>query len=165
MLKQPDRIVIYPQKDSKPDYLLCWIPPGNFALVSGGNAETESELKEYYPTGIETEFSQEGFDEFGISIPYDLDALREAYLELSKAGMFDEVDFVDLKRLQKYVAEKDDNKIQELVEKLSEKDIELEEVKQEPVLGKLLEEPKSTGREDPGEAFQRLSGNLEPRDI
>lgn len=160
MLKQPDRIVIYPQKDSKPDYLLCWIPPGYFAFVSRDNTETESELKEYYPTGIETEFSQEGFDEFGISFPYDLNALREAYLELSKAGMFDEVDFVDLKRLQKYVAEKDNNKIQELVEQLSDKDIALEEVKQEPILGKLLEEPKRKGSQDPGEAFQQMSGKL-----
>ena len=162
MLKLPDRIVVYPQKDSELDNLLCWIPPGNFSFVSGDNTETESELNEYYPTGIETEFSQESFDEFGISLPsnYALDALREAYFGLSKAGMFNEIDFVDLKKLQKYVAEKDNPKIQELVEKFSNQDITLEELKQEAIFEKFLEEPKSKGSQDPGDAFQQMSGKL-----
>ena len=129
MLKQPDRIVVYPQKDSEPDNLLCWIPPSNFSFVSGDNTETETELKEYYPTGIETEFSQESFDEFGISLPsnYDLDALLESYFKLSKVGMFDHINFVNLKKLQKYNGEKDTPKIQKLVEKFSNKDMTLEE--------------------------------------
>jgi len=164
MLKQPDKIVIYPQKDSKPDYLLCWIPPGNFGLVSGNDPEIENELHEYYPTGIETEFSQDGFDEYGISLPYDLDPLREAYLELRDAGMFKELDFVDLKRLQKFVGEKDNQQIQETVQKLSDQEINLEDLKEEPILGKLLEETKTKGSEDPGEAFQKLSGQHEAED-
>ena len=162
MLKQPDRIVVYPQKDSEPDNLLCWIPPSNFSFVSGDNTETETELKEYYPTGIETEFSQESFDEFGISLPsnYDLDALLESYFKLSKVGMFDHINFVNLKKLQKYNGEKDTPKIQKLVEKFSNKDITLEELMEEQIFGELLEEPKSKGSQDPGDAFQQMSGKL-----
>lgn len=164
MLKQPDRIVIYPQRDSNPDYLLCWIPPGNFTDVSGGSPETVSELKEYYPTGIETEFSLDGFDEFGISLAYDLEKLREAYLTLSKAGLFIESNFVDIKRLQDYVDKKDDQNIKDLIEKFSNEEITLDDLKEEPLFRRLLEEPKTKGNEDPGEAFQKLSGQLENSD-
>ncbi len=161
MLKQPDRIVIYPQRDSKPDYLLCWIPPGNFIDVSGGDPDTLSELQEYYPSGIETEFSQEGFDEFGIIFPLDLNELRAAYTRLSDSGIITEINFVDIKRLQDYVDKKDDPNIQELVKKFSNQEISLDEIKKNPIFKKILEAPKSRGEEDPGEAFQKLSGQLE----
>ena len=161
MLKQPDRIVIYPQRDSRPDYLLCWIPPGNFVDVSGGDPDILSELQEYYPTGIETEFSQEGFDEFGIKFPLDLNQLRGAYSTLSDSGIISDVHFIDINRLQDYVDKKDDQKIQELVEKFSRQEISLTEIKKNPIFKKLLETPKSRGEEDPGEAFQKLSGQLE----
>lgn len=164
MLKQPDRIVIYPQRDSSPDYLLCWIPPGNFTDVSGGSPETVSELKEYYPTGIETEFSLDGFDEFGISLAHDLGELREAYLTLSEAGLFIESNFVDIKRLQDYVDKKDDQNIKDLIEKVSNEEITLDDLKEEPLFRRLLDEPKTKGNEDPGEAFQKLSGQLENSD-
>lgn len=161
MLKQPDRIVIYPQRDSNPDYLLCWIPPGNFTDVSGGSAEIVSELEEYYPQGIETEFNQDGFDEFGIVLPYDLETLRQAYLDLSAAGVFAESNFIEIKRLQEYVDSKDDPNIQELVERFSINEISLDDLMKNKVFKKLLVEPKTKGGEDPGEAFQKLSGQLE----
>ena len=164
MLKQPDRIVIYPQRDSSPDYLLCWIPPGNFTDVSGGSPEVVSELEEYYPTGFETEFSQDGFDEFGISLTYDLEELREAYITLNDAGIFIESSFIDIKRLQDYLDKKDDQNIKDLIEKFSNQKITLDDLKQEPVFRKLLEEPKTKGNEDPGETFQKLSGQLENSD-
>lgn len=160
MLKQPDRIVIYPQRDSRPDYLLCWIPPGNFSDVSGDSPETVSELEEYYPKGIETEFSQDGFNEFGINLPYNLEMLRQAYSTLSDAGIFAEVNFVDIKRLQDYVGKKDDPNIQELVDKFSNEEISLDDLKQNQIFKKLLKEPKSKGGEDPSEAFQKLSGQM-----
>jgi hypothetical protein len=161
MLKQPDRIVIYPQRDSKPDYLLCWIPPGNFTDVSGGDPDTLSELQEYYPTGIETEFSQDGFDEFGILFPWDLNELRQAYLTLSDFGILTEINFVDIKRLQAYIDKKDDQNIQKVVEKFSDGEISLDELKKNQIFKKLLEAPKTRGEEDPGEAFQKLSGQME----
>lgn len=164
MLKQPDRIVIYPQRDSNPDYLLCWIPPGNFTDVSGGSPETLSELQEYYPNGIETEFSQDGFDEFGITLSFDLNELREGFLTLSNAGVFAEVNFVDINRLQDYVEHQDDQNIKDLIKKFTSEEITLDGLKEDPILRKLLEEPKTKGHEDPGEAFQKLSGNLESSD-
>ncbi len=164
MLKQPDRIVIYPQRDSSPDYLLCWIPPGNFTDVSGGSPEIVSELQEYYPTGIETEFSQDGFDEFGITLAFDLEGLREEFLSLSDSGVFAEINFVDIKRLQNYVDHKDDQNIKDLIKKFSKGQITLDDLKEDPILRKLLEEPKTKGQEDPGEAFQKLSGQLENSD-
>lgn len=164
MLKQPDRIVIYPQRDSSPDYLLCWIPPGHYSDVSGGNPEIVSELQEYYPGGIETDFSQDGFDEFGISLTYDLNELRDGFLELSDSGVFAEINFVDIERLQDYVDHKDDQHITELIKKFTKGDITLNELKEDPILRKLLEEPKTKGHEDPGEAFQKLSGQLENSD-
>lgn len=166
MLKQPDRLVIYPQKDSKPDYLLCWIPPSNFGFVSGGSAETEAELEAYYPDGIEVEFTQDGLDEYGISLPdsYDLDALRKAFMYLNEIKCFEEVNFINLKGLQKYVLEQDDKEIKNLLEKFADGKIKLDDLKKNEILRRLLEEPKSKGKEDPGEAFQRLSGKLEPDD-
>ncbi len=164
MLKQPDRIVIYPQRDSSPDYLLCWIPPGNFTDVSGGSPDTLSELQDYYPTGIETEFSLDGFDEFGISLAYDLEALREAFLFLSDSGVFAEVNFIDIKRLQDYVDNKDDQHNKDLIDKFSKGEITLDDLKSDPILRRLLEEPKTKGHEDPGEAFQKLSGQLDNSD-
>ena len=164
MLKQPDRIVIYPQRDSSPDYLLCWIPPGNFTDVSGGSPDTLSELQDYYPTGIETEFSLDGFDEFGISLAYDLEALREAFLFLSDSGIFAEVNFIDIKRLQDYVDNKDDQLNKGLIDKFSKGEITLDDLESDPILKRLLEEPKTKGHEDPGEAFQKLSGQLDNSD-
>ena len=162
MLKVPDRIVIYPQKDSEPDHLLCWIPPSNYSFVSGDNPETETELNTYYPTGIETELLQDSFDEFGISFPsnYDLDLLREAYLKLRKTGMFKELKFVNIKKLQRYVEKKDDLLIQDLVKKYSDQKITLEQLREEPIFAMLLEEPRSKGSQDPGIAFQQISGKL-----
>ena len=89
MLKQPDRIVIYPQRESNPDYLYCWIPPKYFGFVAGGSKKIEAELEDYYPMGIEAEFSQEGFYEYNLSLPahYEIKALHEAYGELHKTGM------------------------------------------------------------------------------
>lgn len=164
MLKQPDRIVIYPQRKNNPEYLLCWIPPGSFKDVSGNNPDTVTELQEYYPTGIETEFSQEGFDEFGISLPYQIEDLREAYLFLFKSGILVELNFVDVKRLQDYVDKKDDQNIKDLIKRFSDHEITLRDLKHNPILGKLLEEPKSKGHEDPSEAFQKLSGQLDTSD-
>ena len=162
MLKVPDRIVIYPQKDSEPDHLLCWIPPSNYSFVSGDSMETETELREFYPTGIETELLQDSFDEFGISFPsnYDLDLLREAYLKLRKTGMFKELKFVNIKKLQRYVEKKDDLLIQDLVKKYSDQKITLEQLREEPIFAMLLEEPRSKGSQDPGIAFQQISGKL-----
>jgi len=164
MLKQPDRIVIYPQRDSSPDYLLCWIPPGNFTDVSGGSPEVVSELEEYYPTGFETEFSQDGFDEFGISLTYDLEELRGTFLTLSDAGIFAEVDFVDIEKLQDYVDNKNDPTISDLIKQYSNEEITIDDLKSDPILRRLLEKPKTKGHEEPGEAFQKLSGQLDNSD-
>ena len=164
MLKQPDRIVIYPQRDSSPDYLLCWIPAENFTDVSGGSLEVKSELDEYYPTGFETEFSQDGFDEFGISLTYDLEGLRETYLMLSDVGIFAEVDFVDIERLQDYLDNKNDPIISDLIKKFSNEEIAIDDLKSNPILRRLLEKPKTKGNEEPGEAFQKLSGQLDNSD-
>lgn len=164
MLKQPDRMVIYPQRDSRPDYLLCWIPPRNFVDVSGGNPDLLTELEDFYPTGIETELSQDGLDEFGIIFPYDIDQIRQAYLDLNEFGIFTEIDFVDLRWLEDYLEQKDDPKILDLLDKFSKEEISLSELKKETLFKKMLSEPKSKGEEDPGEAFQKLSGQIEPTD-
>ena len=44
MIKLPKKIVIYPQKNSKPDYLLCWIPTDGYKQVAS-NQEVQEELE------------------------------------------------------------------------------------------------------------------------
>jgi hypothetical protein len=161
MLKQPDRIVIYPQRDSKPGYLLCWIPPREYSFVSAGSQDIEDELHDYYPTGIETEFSEEGFEEFGISIPYEITEISQTFLNLQKAGVLDELEFVELKRIAAYIKDQDSQSVQDSLEDFSNGKITIDELSQTQAFKKLLSEPKTKGGEDPGEAFQKLSGQME----
>ena len=162
-LKQPDKMTIYPQRDSNPDYLLCWIPKNSFGLVTRGNAKLQSELEEIYPSGIETEFSKDGFDELGISLPreYDLDEMRKTFIHLSKSGLLEEVKFISLENLQELINEKGVSGVEKLTEKLTKGVLDVEIAKNINYIRKVVKEPPRKGDEDPRQAFRRLSGELD----
>ena len=156
MIKLPKKIVIYPQKRSKPDYLLCWIPSDRYQDVAI-NAEAEGELKSDYPSGIEIELSEDGLQEFGIQLNASPEKLRQAYLELNSEDALPKTGMIEAEMLEKIIEEREAGRSIEEITKPPQPDALSFDVTESDPLHLLKEGPEMIGDEDPQELFQRLS--------
>ena len=156
MIKLPKKIVIYPQKRSKPDYLLCWIPSDRYQDVAI-NAEAEGELKSDYPNGIEIELSEDGLQEFGIQLNASPEKLRQAYLELNSEDALPKSGMIEAAMLKKIIEEREAGRSIEEITKPPQPDALSFDVTESNPLHLLKDGPEMIGDEDPQELFQRLS--------
>lgn len=156
MIKLPKKIVIYPQKLERPDYLLCWIPPDSYQQVTS-EARDEEELSRFYPNGIEVELSEDGLDEFGIQLPVPADELRQVYLELNELGTLPESGMVEVYVLEEYLSEKEAGRSPEEITRPSLPGEASFSISEGDLVQKMGAEPEMRGEEDPQDLFQRLS--------
>lgn len=156
MIKLPKKIVIYPQKRSKPDYLLCWIPADGYEKVAI-NQDVKEELETGYPNGLEVELSQDGLEEFGIQFKYSPDELHAAYLELNGQDVLPESGMVEVEALERYIGERSEGRsIEEIMQPSPPEGLSFEVGGSEP-LQNLKEGPEMVGEEDPQDLFQRMA--------
>ena len=156
MIKLPKKIVIYPQKRSKPDYLLCWIPTDGFAQVAM-NQETREELETDYPNGLEVELSEDGLEEFGIQFAASPEELRQAYLELNDQAVLPESGMIEVASLEKFIRERSGGRsIEEITQPAPLEALSFGVTESNP-LQYLKEGPEMVGDEDPQNMFQRFS--------
>ena len=156
MIKLPKKIVIYPQKRSKPDYLLCWIPPKSFEQVAN-NQEVQEELSNDYPSGLEVELSEDGLEEFGIRFESSPAALREAYLELNEQDVLPLSGMIEVESLERFIGERGSGRsIEEITETSPPETLSFGVSESDP-LQSLKEGPEMVGDEDPQNLFQRFS--------
>jgi len=156
MIKLPKKTVIYPQKRSKPDYLLCWIPADGYEKVAI-NQDVQEELETDYPNGLEVELSEDGLEEFGIHFEYPPDELRAAYLELNAQGVLPESGMVEVEALEGYIRERSAGRsIEEIIQPSPPEGLSFEVGGSEP-LQNLKEGPEMVGEEDPQDLFQRMA--------
>ncbi len=156
MIKLPKKIVIYPQKRSRPDYLLCWIPPDFYKDVSI-DQEVEKEMESDYPNGIEIELSEDGLQEFGIQLNATPEKLRQAYLELNSEDALPESGMVESAMLEKILEEREAGRSIEEITKPPQPDALSFDITESDPLHLLKEGPEMIGDEEPQELFQRLS--------
>jgi hypothetical protein len=156
MIKLPKKIVIYPQKRSKPDYLLCWIPADSYEHVAS-NQDVQEELTNDYPSGIEVELSEDGMEEFGIQFESSPDELRRAYLELNEEDLLPQSGMIEVDFLVKYIDERSGGRsIEEITQPAPAEALSFGVAESDP-LQKLKEGPEMVGDEDPQNMFQRFS--------
>jgi hypothetical protein len=156
MIKLPKVIAIYPQKKTKPDYLLCWIPADSYHEIAT-DAEVEAELKKFYPNGIEIELSEAGLGEIGVRLETPLEDLRQAYLELFAEGMLPESGMIEIDILQQYMADKETGRSIEELTRSAEPETLSFGIPESDWLSKIKEGPEMTGGEDSQDLFQQLS--------
>lgn len=156
MIKLPKKIVIYPQKKSKPDYLLCWIPAGSYEMVAI-NQEVQKELESYYPDGLEVELSEDGLDEFEIQFEYSPKELRQAYLELHDQELLPESGMVEVESLENFIGERSGGRsIEEITQPSAPETLSFGVTESDP-LQNLKEGPEMVGDEDSQNMFQRFA--------
>jgi hypothetical protein len=156
MIKLPKKVVIYPQKRSKPDYLLCWIPANSFEQVAT-NQEVREELESDYPSGLEIEFSEEGLAEFGIQFDSSPEELRQAYLDLNAQDVLPESGMIEIDALERFIVEmRGGRSIEEITQPAPPDALSFGVTESDP-LQYLKEGPEMVGDEDPQNMFQRFS--------
>jgi len=156
MIKLPKKIVIYPQKRTNPDYLLCWVPANAYQEVAI-NQEVQEELESDYPSGIEVELSDDGLEEFGILFESSPDELRQAYLELNGQDVLPQSGMIEVESLQKYIKERGGGRsIEEITQPAPPESLSFGMTDSDP-LHNLKEDPEMVGDEDPQNMFQRFS--------
>jgi hypothetical protein len=153
MIKLPKKIVIYPQKRSKPDYLLCWIPADGYAQVAI-NQEVQEELESDYPNGLEVELSEDGLEEFGIHLESTPEKLRQAYLELNDQAVLPESGMIEVASLVNFIGERRGGRT---TEEITQPEALSFGVTESDPLQYLKEGPEMVGDEDPQNMFQRFS--------
>ena len=156
MIKLPKKIVIYPQKRSRPDYLLCWIPAEFYKDVSI-DQEVEKEMESDYPNGIEIELSEDGLQEFGIQLNASPEKLRQAYLELNSEDALPKSGMIEAAMLEKFIKERAAGRSIEEITKPPKPDALSFDVTESDPLNFLKEGPEMVGDEDSQNLFQRLS--------
>ena len=161
MIKVPKQISIYPHRPDNLSYLLLWIPEEDFYKATGQNARKTSELKNFYPQGLELPFNGESLDEYSIAViaKDEIEPLYEAYQELFEAKLLDESNIVALNRLRQYLKEREKKPIQKTVEQFADGKISLNKVQQQAVLRKVSKPPIFKGDEAPEEAYKRMSSS------
>jgi hypothetical protein len=156
MIKLPKKIVIYPQKRSKPDYLLCWVPANAYKDVAT-NQEVQDELESDYPSGIEIELSEDGLEEFGIQFESSPDELRQAYLELNEQDLLPQSGMIEVDSLERIIGERGSGRsIEEITQPSPLETLSFGMAESDP-LQNLKEGPEMVGEEDSQNMFQRLS--------
>ena len=156
MIKLPKKIAVYPQKRSNPDYLLCWIPPGSFKDVSD-NPEVEQEPENFYPHGIEVELSEDGFEEFGITLDIPHEKLRQAYLELNEQGALPNSGMVEVEILEEFIAEREAGRsMEEIASPLHPDEVSFG-ISEGELLSKMRSGPEMTGDENSQDLFRRIA--------
>ena len=155
MIKLPDAIVIYPQKKSVPDYLLCWIPANEYRRVVQ-KPEKRAELEKLYPRGIEIELSEEGLQETGISLEVTPEQLQQAYLELLEEDLVPDTGMVELSALKEYLDEKERRSREELSSGLTDRMGRFEELDEGDLLRKIRTPPPMSEGDEPWQVYRRL---------
>lgn len=156
MIKLPKTIAIYPQKLSKPDYLLCWIPADSYHEVAT-DAGTEEELKKFYPNGIEIELSEAGLGEIGVRLETPLEDLHLAYLELFAQGLLPDSGMIEIDVLEQYMADKETGRSIDEITRSAEPETLSFGIPESDWLSKIKEGPEMSGEEDSQDLFQKLS--------
>jgi len=156
MIKLPKTIAIYPQKHTKPDYLLCWIPSDRYQDVAI-NLEAEEELNRFYPNGVEIELSEAGLQEFGVNLHAPQEELRLAYLELYAEGMLPDTGMIEIEILERYMADKEAGRSIEEITSPAPPDTLSFGIGEVDLLSRIKEGPEMTGDEDSLDLFQRLA--------
>lgn len=162
MIKLPTTIVIYPQRQSAPDYLLCWIPASEYGRMIKKRSK-KSFLKKLYPQGIEIELSDEGLQEYGIDLGAGPEQLRQAYLGLNAAGVLPESGMVELDTLQGILAEEPDGPQLELAAAEAGAVDYVESLDRRGLLGKLRAGPPMTAGQEPTDVYRRLDATQQDK--
>jgi hypothetical protein len=156
MIKLPKKIVIYPQKRGKPDYLLCWIPADHYEQVAA-NQQIQEELESGYPNGLEIEFSEDGLEEYGIQFEFSPEELRQAYLEVNQQGVLPKSGMIEVETLVGLINERSSGRsIEEITQPAPPEAHSFGVVESDP-LRELKEGPEMVGDEDPQDMFKRFS--------
>jgi hypothetical protein len=156
MIKLPKKMVIYPQKRSKPDYLLCWIPAEYYEVVATSQ-EVKQELDSDFPNGVEIELSEDGLEEFGIQLETPVGQLRQAFLELNAEGALPESGMIEVEMLDEFIKEREAGRSIEEITQPPQPDTLSFDVTEASPLQKLKEGPEMEGDEEAQNLFQRLS--------
>ena len=162
MIQLPKEMAIYPQSRHNPGYLLCWIPPQDYARLASDPAARQ-ELEQFHPNGIEIPLTEEALQDSGVHLPVALSAIQQAYLALLQNGTLPEPGMVKAGYLM------------EIAERSVQADLPLDEMgalsmdSSSPELqrayARIQESPEMVGDETAADVFQRLSaGQPEERD-
>jgi hypothetical protein len=156
MISLPESITIYPQRQSDPAYLLCWIPARAYRRVVRTKVR-RAELRKLYPQGVEIELSDEGLEETGVALPVEPERLRQAYLDLARAGLLPESGLVGLEALQAYLEEARQRPRPELTAALADQLEHMEELGEDDLMRRIAQGPPMSEGEDPADAYRRLA--------
>ena len=156
MIKLPKKIVIYPQKKSKPEYLLCWIPAEYYEQLVFDQDDKE-ELEGDYPSGIEVELSEDGLEEYSIQFGTSSEELRRAYLELFEQDVLPESGMIEVESLERYIGERSGGRsIEEITQPSPPETLSFGVTESDP-LKHLKDGPEMVGDEESQNMFQRFS--------
>ena len=156
MIKLPDAIVVYPQKDRKPNYLLCWIPAKYYSQVAKSK-EAREILFQYYPNGIEVELSADGLKEAGIKLSRTPNQLCQAYTELFGEGLIPESGMVEVANLDSYIGQKQGRTKKAVVAELVDNHNAVPMLAANNLSRKIASPPPMTEGEEAKLVYQRLS--------
>jgi hypothetical protein len=93
-IKTPKVHCFYPRSKNEADKLVLWIPKEEYPTFFPQRKKL-SEMKKYYPDGIEIEVTDRGFAEYGISLELKPVKLKKAFRDLAKQKVIPESRIVD----------------------------------------------------------------------
>jgi len=161
MIKLPNEMVIYPQSEHNPSYLLCWVTPQDYAQLAA-SPEALQDLQRFHPDGVEIPLTQEALQEYGLELPASLDALRRAYLGLMESGSLEERTMVKAEPLMEIARHIEQDKV--APDSLaSAESFEALDPKLQHAIDQIDKPPRMKNGQDAADVFQRMSASQEKK--
>jgi hypothetical protein len=133
----------YTASQNEPEWLLCWIPPEELEQLATAGRIQPGTLEEY-PSGLEVEVTQRGFEEFELDLGAEPAVLHQAYETLRTMEVLPESGIVAADQLEGLVKGAD----------VGAGDLEADALTLGS--GETLPEPEWTDGDDPRTAMQQL---------